>query len=53
MEEIIILYKKLLSCLEEEQTQIGACLQGDILCMYQELLEYEKQTITNNLRELY
>lgn len=53
MEEIIYLYRKLLSCLEEEEDNIRNCLQGDILKMYQELLEYEKKTIIENQRTLY
>lgn len=51
-EECVYRYRKLLQLLEEDTQEISACLQGELLEEYRELLTREKDILNDALRTM-
>lgn len=53
MDELLYLYGRFLHILDEEKTAIPLSFQEDLLKLYSQVLENEKEVIVNNLQTIY
>ncbi len=53
MDEIISEYRKLLELLDEEKESIVRSMQGELMEIYREILQKERENVEKNIHMLY
>ena len=47
------MYRKLMRLLENESEQISKCVQGELLTLYREVIDKEKNLIQKEVKEIH
>lgn len=53
MDEIISEYRKLLELLDEEKDKIARSMQGELMEIYREILQKEREKVEKNMYMIY